>query len=468
MHSLSPAHSIGLRTGSLSRVGIYDRRACTAQVRPEAIRDGASGRKALSARCIRGKALICTRKLTTAGLMSSTTRSWHHLRAATAGMLLILAAMLVVDELTPPTIRLGPTMVGVPALAAVFCTPLEVLLVLAATLVCVIFAAAANQQLDQINFPVQLGAIALISIAALAASAVRTRREQELARSRTVAEVTQRLLLRPLPRQIGELRFSSLYMAADSEALIGGDLYAVIDTGESVRVLIGDAQGKGLAALEMASYILSAFRRFSRRRVPLTLLAAEMDADFRMDLLESAALNADHQRTRGGSYHQEGFVTALLLDVPKEDGALRILNLGHTEPFLIHCGVVTPIRSSTASAPLGLGDIAGLVPAVDAVDFPPDATMLLYTDGVVEARNAAGEFYPLTERLGRFADLLPDDLLRAIQHDLRQHVGTKLSDDVAMVAIRRVDARGQVNGRQVDTASARERHRGKRAVSTGP
>lgn len=389
--------------------------------------------------------------------MRSTTPLWRHPRAIVAGMLLLLAAMLVIDELTPPTVRFGPMMVAVPALAAVFCTPLEVLLILAATLICVVFAAAANQQLDEINFPVQLGAIVLISIGALAASIVRRRRERELAGSRTVAEVTQRLLLRPLPRQIGELTFSSLYLAADAEALIGGDLYAVIDTGEAVRVLIGDAQGKGLAAVEMASYVLSAFRRFSRRRVPLTLLAAEMDQDFRTDLLESAAVNADRQRTRGGSYRQEGFVTALLLDVPKSDGALRMLNLGHTEPFLIHHGVAAPILPSASSAPLGLGDIAEIAAATDTVDFPPDATILLYTDGVIEARNAAGEFYPFAERLNRFADLLPDDLLRAIRHDLRQYVGTKLSDDVAIVAIRRADDRGRSNGQLVGTVSAAER-----------
>ena len=373
-------------------------------------------------------------------------------------MLLVLAALLAADELTSPEIRFGPTMVGVPALAAVFCTPLEVLVILAVTLICVVVAAAANQQLGQANFPVQLGAVALISVAALAASIVRSRREHELASSRTVAEVTQRLLLRPLPRQIGELTFSSLYLAADKEALIGGDLYAVIDTGEAVRVLIGDAQGKGLAAVEMASYVLSAFRRFSRRRVPLTVLAAKMDEDFRTDLLESAAVNIDHQRTRGGSYRREGFVTALLLDIPKTDGALHVLNLGHTEPFLIHNGDVTPIRSSACSAPLGLGDIAGLAPAMDAVQFPPDATILLYTDGVVEARNAAGEFYPLTERLDRFADLPPDDLLHAIRHDLRRHVGTKLSDDVAMVAIHRIGDRAHVNGQPAGTTPARELH----------
>ncbi|MBR7825074.1 serine/threonine-protein phosphatase [Actinospica sp. MGRD01-02] len=370
-------------------------------------------------------------------MSSPRTPLWRHPRAITAGMLVVLATMLLIDEFTPPSIRLGPVMVAVPALAAVFCTPLEVLLILAATLVAVILAADVNQQLDQANFPVQLGAIALISIAALGASIVRARRERDLAKSRTVAEVTQRLLLRPLPRRIGELSFSSLYLAADEEALIGGDLYGVIDTGDGVRVLIGDAQGKGLAALEMASYVLGAFRRLSRRRLPLTSLAAAMDEEFRTELAESAAMSGDPRRTRGGSYQEEGFVTALLLEIPKSDGALSVLNLGHTEPFLIRQGTATPIRPGAFAAPLGLGDLSGPAPAADAVPFPPDATILLYTDGLIEARNRAGEFYPFAERLNRLADLHPDDLLRAIHDDLRRYVGTRLSDDIAMVAIRR-------------------------------
>jgi len=364
----------------------------------------------------------------------------RHPRALTAGILVVLAAMLLIDEVTPPSVRFGPVMVAVPALAAVFCTPLEVLVILAATLAAVVLAADANQQLDQVNFPVQLGAIALISVAALGASIVRERRERDLAKSRTVAEVTQRLLLRPLPRRIGELSFSSLYLAADEEALIGGDLYGVIDTGDAVRVLIGDAQGKGLAALEMASYVLSAFRRLSRRRISLTSLAAAMDEEFRTELAESAAMSGDPRHTRGGSCREEGFVTALLLEIPKTDGALSALsalNLGHTEPFLIHQGAATPIRPTAFAAPLGLGDITGPATAVDAVPFPPDATILLYTDGLIEARNRAGEFYPFAERLNRLAALHPDDLLRAIHDDLRRYVGTRLSDDIAMVAIRR-------------------------------
>ena len=87
---------------------------------------------------------------------------------------------------------------------------------------------------------------------------LRQRRERQLAQVRKVAAVTQRALLRPLPPRLGRVTISSMYLAADEEAAIGGDLYAAAVTErDATRVLIGDVQGKGLAAVEVAGLLLS-------------------------------------------------------------------------------------------------------------------------------------------------------------------------------------------------------------------
>ena len=152
----------------------------------------------------------------------------------------LLAVLLAADELTPPSVRFGPLMVAAPALAAVLCGPGYVLAVLGVTLGCVVAAAQANLQLDVINFPVQLATTAVIGAAAVWAAALRQHRERQLAQVRWVAEVAQRLLLRPIPRRLGPLTVASVYLAADEEAEIGGDVYAATDLGGAARFLIGD------------------------------------------------------------------------------------------------------------------------------------------------------------------------------------------------------------------------------------
>ncbi|MEU6005393.1 SpoIIE family protein phosphatase [Streptomyces sp. NPDC047453] len=87
--------------------------------------------------------------------------------------------------------------------------------------------------------------------------------------------------------------------------------------------------------------------------------------------------------------------------------------------------------------PSGWGDLGRDHPHVDEVDFPSGATFLLYTDGVIEARNRSGDFYPLAERLPGWTRLKPQALVEAIHSDLRRHVGRGLGDDVTMVAVQR-------------------------------
>ncbi|MCD0485478.1 serine/threonine-protein phosphatase [Streptacidiphilus sp. ASG 303] len=366
---------------------------------------------------------------------------WRHPRTVLAAVTALPLVLLAVDEVTPPDIRFGSLMVAAPTLAAVFCAPAGVLLVILVTIPCVVLSARANQLLDAANFPVQLSTIALISLAAMAASAVRLRRERELARSRSVAAIAQRVLLRPLPRRIGALTFASLYRAADEEAAVGGDLYAAADLRGTTRILLGDAQGKGLAALETAGCVLGAFRRAARHRTPLGDLAAELEEDYREDLREeAAAAEAGEPGARPAGLGEEGFVTAVVLDIPQDDaGLVHMVNLGHPPPLLVHEGRVSPLEPTVPAPPLGLGDLDGPRPRVDTAAFPPGATLLLYTDGLIEARDATGAFYPLTDRLRDLAPLAlpPRELLAAVHRDLLRHVGGHLGDDLAMVAIHR-------------------------------
>lgn len=364
----------------------------------------------------------------------------RHPRVPFVAVLGLLAVLTAADELTPATIRFGPLMVAAPGLAAVFCSPGYVLLVAAATVGCVVASAEANVQLDALNFPIQLATAVAIGAVAIVAAAVRQRGERQLAQVRWVAEVTQRTLLRPLPSRVGTLAFSSMYMAADEEAEIGGDVYAVADLDATARVMIGDAQGKGMAALESVTYLLSAFRRAAREDVPLNGLGRCLENAINEDLLDAARSRDCAAQSDPGlpQAFPETFVTAVVADVPTYGRRLQLVNRGHPAPLLLHDGGVRELAPAVPAVPLGLGDLDGVTVApVLSADFLPGDTLLLYTDGLIEARDETGNFYPLADRLRSFAGYAPDDLLNALRADLLRHVRGRLTDDVAVVAVHR-------------------------------
>ncbi|MFI0900929.1 PP2C family protein-serine/threonine phosphatase [Streptomyces sp. NPDC020983] len=378
-------------------------------------------------------------------------------RSTTARMaagLVLLALLLAVDIAGGTRIRIGGLMVGVPALSAVFLGPWAVLALVAATFPCLAVAAWDNGQLDAVNFPVVMATTTLIGGASVLAAVVRQRRERELAQVRWVAAVTQRALLRPLPTRLGPLAIASTYLAADAEAAIGGDLYAAADLGGGrIRVMVGDVQGKGMAAVEVTGMLLAAFRHAARHRTPLRALPAVLDESLRDDLTDltaSAGLPLEppppppsaHDPESAGapaaSGFPERFVTAVMVDVAPGGGRISIANCGHPPPVLLHHGEVLPLDCAHPVVPLGLGDLAPETQPPDTYDFALGDVLLLYTDGVIEARDRDGAFYPLADRLADWCDLAPADLLPALTADLARHVGSRLGDDVAVVALQRV------------------------------
>ncbi|MER6530173.1 SpoIIE family protein phosphatase [Streptomyces sp. NPDC001508] len=62
---------------------------------------------------------------------------------------------------------------------------------------------------------------------------------------------------------------------------------------------------------------------------------------------------------------------------------------------------------------------------------------MLYTDGVSEARDERGVFYPLRARLAAWVDEAPVPLVRRITADLREHAGGRLDDGMALIVARR-------------------------------
>ncbi|MFE9174423.1 PP2C family protein-serine/threonine phosphatase [Streptomyces kebangsaanensis] len=346
-------------------------------------------------------------------------------------LLLIPVALIVVitvsNILAPADIQLGPLLAIAPALAAWFAGPWTTGIIGAASVAAQAFAGWRLGVLTSRNMIVQMIALALLSLLVVALCVVRDHRARELAQVRSVAEAAQRVLLWPLPNRLGSLQLACLYLAAEDEASIGGDLYAAARTNSGARVMIGDVRGKGLPAIGEAALLLGAFREAAHHHAALPSLAASLERSITRYLADF-----EPEEEQG-----ERFVTALLLEIPDDEPVIRMTSCGHVAPLLLGPDKEVTAPELTPAPPLGVGLTEPDGSVVDMLPFDHGSTLLLYTDGAVEARDRDGVFYPLAERITQWAGSSPDALLHHIQRDLLAHTAGRLNDDVALIAIRR-------------------------------
>ncbi|MFF7634827.1 PP2C family protein-serine/threonine phosphatase [Kitasatospora sp. NPDC008050] len=363
--------------------------------------------------------------------------------------LTLIVVIATVDILSPPQIHLGPLLVVAPAITASFAgtrlTALVSLLAVAALTVIGVM----RDGLATSNHETQLVGLVVVSGTVVTFTALRDRHARELVQVRSVAAAAQRVLLRPLPHRIGSLRIASVYLAAEAEAQVGGDLYAAARTASGTRLLVGDVRGKGLTSLGEASLLLGAFRAAAHLQASLPELAAYLDGSVSWDL--AAALEPSPLDEAPGDPPEDGdllldaerqpaesFITAVLLDIPDKGNRIQVINCGHPPPLLLHRGQVLALDAGRPAPPLGLGNLLESGYHADEFPFTAEDRLLIYTDGVIEARDATRAFYPLTERVRAWTTDRPKLLLEHLRHDLLAHAGGRLGDDAAMVAVERV------------------------------
>ncbi|MFF7486924.1 PP2C family protein-serine/threonine phosphatase [Streptomyces luteogriseus] len=278
-----------------------------------------------------------------------------------------------------------------------------------------------------------LSALVAVTLASGLASALRGRRERVLAAVRSVAETAQHALLRPVPSTVGPFQVAVRYSAAAAEARIGGDLYALIPTPHGVRLIVGDVRGKGLPAVGTAALVLGVFRE-----------AAHDEADL-------LAVVDRIERSLARNLGRDDFVTAVVAGYPRA-GQLEVVNCGHNPPLLVSAsGTISTVEPAHPAPPLGLRALTGHTPGLQVLPFADGDQLLLYTDGVTEARDAGRAFYPLAEGLERHVSHEPSHTLGALHDELLAHVGGRLHDDAALLLIRKPAA--HPTGADVDAAT---------------
>ncbi|MFE0515068.1 PP2C family protein-serine/threonine phosphatase [Streptomyces sp. NPDC058964] len=261
--------------------------------------------------------------------------------------------------------------------------------------------------------------IVFVAVLSVFVSYVRSHRDAQLVTERTVAEVVQRAVAPPLPERVGAVRCSALYRAAQHGTLVGGDFVDVRDGPYGVRAVMGDVQGHGLSAVSTVVSLLGAFREAVLDQPGLESVAARMDRRLTVD--------------SAGVRHAELFATAMLLEFSTDTRSVRIVACGHPAPLLLHNGRVREIGVA-AGTPLGLGLLDGDPPKEVTVALEPGDRLFLASDGVWEARDESGGFYPLPERLGELAAGDSAPLTDLVWEDLVRHCGT-IRDDTTMLVL---------------------------------
>ena len=363
---------------------------------------------------------------------------WSRTQVALGALpFLVLAAVTLIDVLVGHSIGLLALLSLGPAFAAVVGGLRRMIIVSCLALALCAFLATYMDQVidldDELAFVTVLG----VSVAGVIASTVRERQERELADVRTVAEVAQRVLLRPVPAESGAVRIAVRYISATSRATIGGDLYEVIAGADATRFIIGDVQGKGLEAVKMASTVLGAFRQVAPDTSDLAVIAARIEATLARELSD------------------EQFVTAIVAQVSADGSKVELLNRGHPPPLLVDGAGPRLLEAAEGGLPLGLAQLeadpghlgqpgqaaqAGSPGRTAVIEVGPGDQILFYTDGVSEARGRSGEFFPLAQSRAVRDAGDPDQILDALSAEVLRHVGHALDDDAAMLLIRREPA----------------------------
>lgn len=344
-----------------------------------------------------------------------------------------LALLVLGIELSPEHfLYTGPVLTATPALAAVTMGPKGTISAAVLALAVSVTTATYNQAWGTQQVYTNFLTIALVSMASVMTSrAIATRRGIELDQVRRIAVAAQEVILRPVPERLGPVRAASLCLAAETGAQVGGDLYEAVQTRYGVRMIVGDVRGKGLNAMRAVAVALGAFRE------------AVHYEDDPVEVMNHCATALQRETAVPGAFDQEalleGFTTALMAQVPPDDPVVQLINRGHPPPLVLHQGTVHALMPTCPLPPFGLEDLVP-GPPVKAESYPflPGDRLLLYTDGVIEARNRDNSFFALAEAMEGMRADTPQQFLEHLHRQLLRHTGGPLADDVAMILIERL------------------------------
>jgi hypothetical protein len=201
---------------------------------------------------------------------------------------------------------------------------------------------------------------------------------------------------------------------------IGGDAFDYALNDGVLHLAVFDGMGHGLAAAGVTAFALSVYRHSRRRR------------------LGPAASYEAIDRALFDEYPSQRFVTALIAELDLSSGMLHWVSAGHPAPLLLRDSRLIKELDLAPAPPLGT-QLAATAPAEGHESLEPGDMILLYTDGLSEARRPDGELFTV-ERLGEFIERqaaggepAPETLRRLREAIIDRHEGTLRDDATALL-----------------------------------
>jgi sigma-B regulation protein RsbU (phosphoserine phosphatase) len=251
----------------------------------------------------------------------------------------------------------------------------------------------------------------------------RRRAEESEARATLLARTLQESLLPPELPQIPGVEVAAVYRPAGRGDEVGGDFYDVFEVRrDDWTVVVGDVCGKGTAAAVITSLVRHTARAVAvRARRPRTLLSTL-----------NRTLYEETVRTGTMCFST---VACVRLQLRSGDVRLSVGLAGHPPPLLLTAGE-QPVRVAK------LGTLLGAFPSTSHHDvslvLQPGDALVLYTDGVTEARNGADLFGEdrLAALLASLAGQGAAGIAAGVTDAVLRFQGNDASDDIAVVVIR--------------------------------
>lgn len=270
---------------------------------------------------------------------------------------------------------------------------------------------------DGSEFPVEISLSPIPTDQGLLVMAI-VRDVTEFKREHYISSTLQKSLLSVIPEHVSGLTVAGSYHSAYTGAQVGGDFFDVFCIDDRLTAIaIGDVSGKGVGAA-----VHTALGKYSLR--------AYAYVDPEPCRVMERVNTAIHNQIKA-----ESFISMFygLLDV--HAGVLSFANAGHVPPLYLRGSGDDVIELSSGNPPLGV--VLGMEFTQHSLEFSGDDRLLLYTDGVTEARDGRGFFG--VENLAAFLlserNAPPQEFVDHLADELEEWSGGHLRDDVAILLV---------------------------------
>ena len=236
-------------------------------------------------------------------------------------------------------------------------------------------------------------------------------------RTMSLAATMQWGLMPPLSASTGRASIAGVLEPAYD---IAGDGFDYAINGDTIEFAILDGMGHGVSSSMLTGLAIGAYRHARRERSSIPEVHAAIDAAI------------------AEQYGGDAFATGIVGRLSTVTGELDWSCAGHPAPLLLRDRTVIAELSCEPALPFGLGDTGSATQRMQALE--PGDSVLLYTDGVVEARTASGEEFGLD----RLTDLFEreaasgragEELLRRVVRSVLDHQVDQLRDDATLMLV---------------------------------